>query len=171
MTNSDISIYPAHAHINPTMKTSCSCCLLPSIPGETTAALMVLAGTRSLLMYRKKCGIWQTTLPARMSACWQNSSINQGSGGDPGDRPSTETSDTDGYLPTAAEGLDRNQNLSFLSCSRHACCRVVVCLALANRVFLCFCNTREEKGLQPTQLQIPSLGMILDITVACTTPC
>lgn len=104
VTNSDdTSIYPAHAHMNPTMKNSFCCCLLPPIPGATPAALMVLAGTRSLLMYIKKCGTWQTTLPARMSACWQNSSVNQGSGSDPGDRPSTETSDTDGCWPTAEE--------------------------------------------------------------------
>lgn len=149
-TISDTSIYPAHAHVNSTMKTSCSCHLLPAIPGATPGALVVLAGTRSLLMYIKKHWIWHTTLPACMSACWQNSSVNQGLGNDPGDRPSTEPSDTDGYWPTAAEGLDRDQSSSFLPFPSHACCRVVFHFALAKGVFLVLLE--QERGGRFTTL-------------------
>lgn len=36
-TNSDTSTHSARGHVDPTRKTSCSCLLLPSIPGAPTA--------------------------------------------------------------------------------------------------------------------------------------
>lgn len=156
--------------MNPTMKTSCNCCLLLSIPGVNPVALVVLAGTESCWCTWRNV---ESSRPLCQHICLYFGKTAQLTTGQVVTQViGIHWNQWHRWLLAhcCREGLDRDQSFSFLPYSRHACCRVVVGLVLANRIFPCFWNKKDEEGLQPSQLQIPALRMILDVTVACTTP-